>query len=339
MTQPIPFIQVGVANRGATVLWDLRERYADRFAPVAFVDVEPSFLDAARSQTGMAKVSGHHTLTDALAAHPAAEAVFIVTPAAFHAQYIREALAAGKHVWVEKPLTYSYAEAQELAKLAAKHKRAVVVGNQYQYHPLERQLQRVLAEERYGQPVFVQYVHHRHRPEMRAFTGPYPALWEQGVHSLNSVLAFLGNPALRSVYAQGLKPPHSTYRSDTFTSTLTEFVNGVQAYVLNTFDSHRTDWQIRVECTKAALLIEAKGWERDRIQVLKGDALVETLGPVPAQENTLPDPSAAFHHAITSGESVPTAIDVNLKTIQWIDAAVKSLETGEVVRFGGQTGD
>ncbi len=339
MTQSIPFIQVGVANRGATVLWDLRERYADRFAPVAFVDVQPSFLDAACTQAGLADVTTHRTLTEALTQHPEAEAVFIVTPAAFHAQYIREALGAGKHVWVEKPLTYSYAEAQELAKLAAKHKRAVVVGNQYQYHPLERQLQRVLAEKRYGKAVFVEYLHHRHRPEMRAFTGPYPALWEQGVHSLNSVLAFLGNPALRSVYAQGLKPVQSTYRSHTFTSTLTEFANGVQAYVLNTFDSHHTDWQIRVECTEAALLIEAKGWERDRIQVLKKDTLAETLGPLAAQDNSFPDPYAAFLHAITSGESVPTSIDVNLKTIQWIDAAVRSLETGEVVRFTEKSGD
>ncbi|MEZ4833885.1 MAG: Gfo/Idh/MocA family oxidoreductase [Caldilineaceae bacterium] len=332
-TQPIPFIQVGVANRGATVLWDLRERYADRLAPVALVDVEPSFLEAARAQTGLTGVSTHRTLTEALAAHPEAAAVFIVTPAAYHAQYIREGLAAGKHVWVEKPLTYSYAEAQELAKLAAKHKRAVVVGNQYQYHPLERQLQRVLAEGRYGKPVFVQYLHHRRRPEMRAFTGPYPALWEQGVHSLNSVLAFLGNPALHSVYALGFKPPQSTYRSDTFTSTLTEFAGGVQAYVLNTFDSHRNDWQICVECTDAALVVAANGWERDRIQVFKGDALVETLGPIAAREDAMPDPYAAFLHAIATSESVPTAIDVNLKTIQWIDAAVKSLETGEVVRF------
>ncbi len=333
MTQRIRFIQVGVANRGATVLWDLRERYADRFEPVAFVDVEPTFLDAARSQTGLTHISTHRTLTDALAAHPEAEAIFIVTPAAFHAQYIREGLGAGKHIWVEKPLTYSYSEAMELAQLATRHKRAVVVGNQYQYHPLERQLQRVISEKRYGAPIFVQYLHHRHRPEMRAFTGPYPALWEQGVHSLNSVLAFLGNPGLRSVYALGMKPPHSSYRSDTFTSTLTEFEDGVQAYVLNTFDSQRTDWQIRVECSSAALLIVADGWERQRIQVLRKNEVVETLGPIAARDEIMPDPYAAFFHTIMTREAAPTSIEVNLKTIQWIDAAVRSLESGDVIRF------
>ncbi|MBX3001039.1 MAG: Gfo/Idh/MocA family oxidoreductase [Caldilineaceae bacterium] len=333
MSRPIPFIQIGVANRGATVLWDLRQQYTDRFEPVAFVDVEPTFLDAARSQTGMAHVSIHTKLADALGQHPEAEAVFIVTPAQFHAVYIREAIGAGKHVWVEKPLTYSYAEAVDLAKLAKRQQRAVVVGNQYQYHPLERQLQRVVAERRYGQPVLVSYLHHRHRPEMRAFTGPYPALWEQGVHSLNSVLAILGNPALRSVYALSQKPPHSTYRSDTITTTVTQFAGGVQAHVLNTFDSHRSDWQIRVECTDAALLIEADGWQRDRILVLKCEKVVETLGPAADLDESLRDPYAAFYTAITTGKSTPTSIDVNLKTIQWIDAAIRSIESQQVVTF------
>jgi predicted dehydrogenase len=333
MSQPTPFIQVGVANRGATILADLRQHYADRFEPVAFVDLDPAFLDAACSQAGLAHLSTHSTLIDALDAHPETEAVFIVTPARFHGEYIHEALLAGKHVWVEKPLTYDYAEAVALADLAKQQERAVVVGNQYQYHPLERQLQRVIAEQRYGQPLLVTYLHHRHRPEMRAFTGPYPALWEQGVHSLNSVLAILGNPALSSVYALSQKPPNSTYRSDTITSTVTQFADGTQAYVLNTFDSHRTDWQIRVECSEAALLIEASGWGRDTIQVLQQEKVVETLGPATDLEEAIRDPYAAFYTAITTGQSTPTSIQVNLKTIQWIDAAIRSIEGGQVVRF------
>jgi predicted dehydrogenase len=207
--KPIEFIQVGVGNRGAYVLQELLTHHRQRFAPVALVDVAPEFLAAARQQPGLSQTPTYETLEEALAAHPQASAAMIVTPARYHGAMVRTALLAGRHVWVEKPLTYDYAEAQALARLAQQQQRAVVVGNQYQYHPLERRLQQLVQQERYGKAFYVSDLHHRYRPEMRAFTGEYPALWEQGVHSLNSILALLGNPDLRSVYALGLRPAHS----------------------------------------------------------------------------------------------------------------------------------
>jgi predicted dehydrogenase len=333
--KPIRFIQVGVGNRGAQVLHDLLTQYEDQFVPLAFVDIVPAFLTAATQRPGLAAVPTYADLPAALAAHPAATAVVIATPARLHGEMVRQALLAGKHVWVEKPLTYDFAEAQALAALAQQQQRVVVIGNQYQYHPLERQLQQLIQSERYGKAFFVSYLHHRHRPEMRAFTGEHPALWEQGVHSLNSILALLGNPELSRVYAVGLRPAHSQYNSDTVTNVLTTFANGAQAHLLVTFDSQRTDWLIRVECERAALLLEAEGWERRRIQVLAGEQVVEQIEAAPVTDPALRDPYSAFYTAVTTGQVTPTSIAINLKTIQWIDAAVQSLRRGQVVRLGG----
>jgi UDP-2-acetamido-3-amino-2,3-dideoxy-glucuronate N-acetyltransferase len=322
----IQFIQIGVGNRGAHVLQEILTQYGDSFVPVALVDV-----NAATQRPGLAQLPTYSQLADALTHHPQAEAVVVVTPARLHGAMVRQALLAQKHVWVEKPLTYDYAEAQALAALAQQQQRVVVIGNQYQYHPLERQLQQLLGEERYGKAFFVSYLHHRHRPEMRAFTGEYPALWEQGVHSLNSILALLGNPDLKSVYAAGLRPAHSQYNSDTVTNVLTTFTNGAQAHLLVTFDSQRSDWSIRVECERAALLLQADGWERRGIEVLAGEQVIERITPVAMTDPLLRDPYSAFYTAVTTGQSTPTSISVNLKTIQWIDAAVQSLRTGQVV--------
>jgi predicted dehydrogenase len=329
----MPFIQVGVGNRGAQVLDDLLGRYGSRFAPAAFVDIEPALLTAARNRVGLETVATYGTLEAALAGHPDARAVFIVTPARFHGELVRTALLAGRHVWVEKPLTYDYAEALALAELARRQMRIVVVGNQYQYHPLERRLQELVRSERYGRTFMVSYLHHRHRPLMRAFTGEYPALWEQGVHSLNSILAILGNPDLATVYALGQRPAHSNYNSDTVTNILTSFTNGVQAHLLVTFDSQRSDWSIRLECERAALLLTAKGWDRETIEVLAGEETVETIGAAEAADPELADPYAAFDAAIATGRATPTSIGTNIKTIQWIDAAMRSLRSGSVVRI------
>lgn len=330
--EQIPFIQVGVGNRGAHVLQEILTQYGARFRPVAFVDVDPALVTAAQAKPGCAAVVAYPTLAAALAGATTAAAVVIVTPARWHEEMVRTALLAGKHVWVEKPLTYDYPAARALADLARQQQRAVVIGNQYQYHPLERQLQQIVQCERYGKPFLVSYLHHRYRPEMRAFTGEYPALWEQGVHSLNSILAILGNPALATVYALGQRPPHSQYNSDTVTNVLTTFTNGAQAHLLVTFDSQRTDWAIRVECERAALLLQAEGWQRNSIQVLAGEKVIETLAPLVPSEPACTDPYAAFYTAITTGQTTPTSIEVNLKTIQWIDAAVQSLHTGNVIK-------
>lgn len=328
--EKFPFIQVGVGNRGAQILGDLLAGYADRFEPLALVDVVEDYLTQARETHGLQEVAAYGELSAALAAHPEAEVVVVVTPARYHAALVREALEAGKHVWVEKPLTYSYSEAQELAALAGRRGRAVVIGNQYQYGLLERQLQRLVQSGDYGDPYILMYAHHRHRPVMRAFTGKYPALWEQGVHSLDSILAILGHPDLRSVYALGMKPAHSNYNSDTMTNVLTEFGNGVQAHLLVTFDSQNNDWSIRVECAEAALqLLPGRG----RIEVLAEGEEPGIFGPAEDIDPDIRDPYMALYTSITTGKTTPTAIEVNLKTIQWIDAAVRSLDTGSVVTF------
>jgi predicted dehydrogenase len=327
----IPFIQVGVGNRGLDILDMLLAQHAQRFEPVGFVDVVPQFLDGLHARPALQAIPTFATLDRALAKVPQAQAVFVVTPARFHAPLIEEAIEGGKHVWVEKPLCYDYAEAVALADLARKHKRVVVVGNQYQFFPLERTLQRLIRSGDYGRPFHVSYIHHRHRPAMRAFTGEYPALWEQGVHSLDSILALLDTPALASVYALGLKPHHSAYRSDTITNVLTQFADGTQAHLLVTFDSHRTDWLIRVECTHAALALEPQ--HGTSVQVIAGGDVVEEIGADEEADPALADPLAAFHTEITTGHTTPTSIDLNLRTIQWIDAAVRSLRSGMVVRL------
>ena len=59
-----------------------------------------------------------------------ADAVMVATSDHTHALIAAQAIAAGKHVYVEKPLVHSIYEARLLTKLAAKHKIASQMGNQ-----------------------------------------------------------------------------------------------------------------------------------------------------------------------------------------------------------------
>ena len=61
--------------------------------------------------------------------------VAIAAPAALHADLTRRAIEAGKHVFVEKPLALTVAEAEELCALAERRDRQLMVGHLLQYHP------------------------------------------------------------------------------------------------------------------------------------------------------------------------------------------------------------
>src|SRR5262245_47013666 len=106
--QRIRFIQVGVGNRCSSILQAFTTEYGAFFEPVALVDLNPAFLAEAATRPGLAVLPTYATLAEALALQPQAEAVVIVTPARFHTAMVSEALNAGKHVWVEKPLCYDY---------------------------------------------------------------------------------------------------------------------------------------------------------------------------------------------------------------------------------------
>ncbi|MCJ1405123.1 hypothetical protein MMC11_008349 [Xylographa trunciseda] len=80
----------------------------------------------------------HHTTAPAeLLAHPAVDVVFVLTSDEFHAPYTIAALRAGKHVFVEKPLTLSLPSAHSIldAEAAAPNGARVFVGYMRRYAP------------------------------------------------------------------------------------------------------------------------------------------------------------------------------------------------------------
>ncbi len=72
---------------------------------------------------------------EALIADPELDAVVIATPLATHFSLAKAALAAGKHVWVEKPLALKLEEAHKLVQLARVKKRVLFVDHTFLYDP------------------------------------------------------------------------------------------------------------------------------------------------------------------------------------------------------------
>lgn len=102
---------------------------------------------AERART-MAEQFGFARFTDdwrALVADPEVDVVSITTPNALHRPIAEAALAAGKHVWCEKPMGLTLAEAA-----AARPDRLTLLGYNYLRNPAVRHAERLLAEGRIG---------------------------------------------------------------------------------------------------------------------------------------------------------------------------------------------
>jgi predicted dehydrogenase len=123
---------------------------------------------------------------------PEVDAVVIATPAPTHHALAREALRAGKHVFVEKPMTLRTEEAEELVALAEEQGRVLLVGHLLEYSPAVRALREAIAA---GQIGTVRHLH-LERLKFGKVRSEENVLWSFAPHDL-SVIGFLLGPEAR----------------------------------------------------------------------------------------------------------------------------------------------
>jgi len=90
---------------------------------------------------------------------PLIDAVSIVTPTDTHHNIVKDCLLAGKHVFVEKPLTTNSKEADELVNLANISKKILAVGYLYRFNPVVIRLKEELNDAGKIHYITMRYVH------------------------------------------------------------------------------------------------------------------------------------------------------------------------------------
>lgn len=89
------------------------------------------------------------SLDDVLKA-PQVDALIVATPPSTHYETASQALAAGKHVLVEKPLTDNSRDAQELVRLTTQKKRVLMVDDTYVFAPGVAAMKEEMAKPEFG---------------------------------------------------------------------------------------------------------------------------------------------------------------------------------------------
>jgi predicted dehydrogenase len=124
---------------------------------------------------------------DDLLADDTLDAIVIATPVPTHHALAKQALEAGKHVFVEKPPAMRAVEMDELVRLAADRDRVLMPGHLLLYHPAVLKLKELVASGELGEVLCV----YGNRVNLGIVRSNENALWSLGVHDLSVILYLL----------------------------------------------------------------------------------------------------------------------------------------------------
>ncbi|UCD84843.1 MAG: Gfo/Idh/MocA family oxidoreductase [Deltaproteobacteria bacterium] len=114
-------------------------------------------------------------------------ALAIATPAESHYQLVKKALEAGKDIFVEKPLSLSTGEGEDLVRLAQKADRILMVGHILQYHPAIVKLKEMVDKSELGK---IQYIY-SNRLNIGKLRTEENILWSFAPHDISVILMIL----------------------------------------------------------------------------------------------------------------------------------------------------
>ena len=121
--------------------------------------------DRRRTAAGVPGVTAAVTLADALASRP--DAALICTPPACHLELARRALAAGAHLFVEKPIAATSEEVPALIAEAGRRERLLMVGFNLRFLPSLRRVKALLDAKRVGRILAVRAEFGSYLPDWR----------------------------------------------------------------------------------------------------------------------------------------------------------------------------
>lgn len=204
---------------------------------------------------------------------PGLDAVSIATFDQQHARQVREAVLAGKHVFVEKPLCRTGRELRTIRKAWARKKPALMANLVLRAAPLYRSLGGMIAAGKLGKIYAMDgdYLYgriHKITAGWRSRDKTYSVMAGGGVHLLDLILGFSAErPASVTATGNRICTSGSRFHRKDFVSAIFEFPSGLVARVTANFGCvHRHQHSLRIFGTRGTVIIDDAGarWHRSR---------------------------------------------------------------------------
>ena len=262
------------------------------------------------------------------------DAVVIATTAPTHFDLASRALASGKHVYVEKPMTLAVDDAEALVRMADEKKRTLMVGHLLEYHPCVLKLKELIESGDLGD-IYYMYMH---RLNLGVVRKDENAWWSLAPHDVSVALFLLGGEPV-TVTSQGQAYLRQGVEDVIFTQI--KFSDSRMANIhvswldphkmrkitlvgtkrMATFDDMEATEKIRVY-DKAANVTPGSVDYADSISLRQGDILIPYVKP----SEPLKIECQHFLDRIADGQPPRSDGRDGLRVVRVLDAATRSLK-------------
>jgi predicted dehydrogenase len=268
---------------------------------------------------------------------PQVQAVVIATKAASHCTVARQCLEAGKHVYVEKPLTLNVRDSMELVKLAQQKGLKLMVGHLLEYHPAVLKIKELIDQGELGEIYYI----YTQRVNLGVVRQDENAWWSLAPHDISIIGFWMGGQEPVRVSAHGQKILQKGIEDVVFASL--EYADGRIAHVhVSWLDPHKIRKMTVVGSKKMAVFDDMDASEKIRLydkgasvkQSFESYAEIISLRTgdivIPHVDTTEPLRLECQHFAQAVLDGTPVRSDGadGLRVVQILQAGQKSLETG-----------
>ena len=273
---------------------------------------------------------------DEVMADPSITGVVIAAPAAQHAALTTQALNAGKHVFVEKPIALTVADAEAMEKLGHEKQRVVMVGHLLHYHPAYLKLKEMVAA---GELGTVQYVY-SNRLNLGKFRTEENALWSFAPHDISMVLGLFGQAPV-SVSAQGMNTLTPGI-ADTVSTQFT-FAGGAKGHVFVSWLHPFKEQKLVVIGDKAMAVFDDSLPLEQKLQLFRHGVQWDGKIPTPVKADgefiavtasePLKNECQHFLDAMAGKTAPRTDAAEGIRVLKVLEAAEVSMKTGQPVNL------
>ena len=263
--------------------------------------------------------------------------VVIAVPAALHFEIAEKTLQAGKHVFVEKPLSLTYEDGKKLVRLAEKKQKTLFVGHILHYHAAVIRLKQMIRAGEIGR---LQYIYSR-RLSLGKIRREENILWSFAPHDISLILGITGEEP-HYIDAIGNNFLHAQIPDVTMTNM--KFPSGIGAHIfvswLNPFKEQRlvivgSQGMIVFDDTQAIdqkliLYPHMINWKDGIPTPEKAEA--EAIKLSEQWEEPLKAECRAFLEAIDTCQSPLTNGQEGLRVLKILESCQDSIENKEKIR-------
>ena len=260
---------------------------------------------------------------------PNVDAVVIAVPPRFHLNLTLQALAAGKHVLVEKPVGVSVAEIEEMKRLADAKKLVCMPGHNYIYEAGMNRSKELIEGGDLGRLVSCYAMYNIHHPEEVA--SRYPGVVRQILtHNSYILLYLVGKP--KRLCAMKACLHYKEYTEEDIAMVQLEMENGALAHLCASFaaDDHAADpWTVMVKVIGTAG--STRYSYRDHVEIKPG--LVHSQTYTAYQGSVMNEVRHFLVDCLRMGQKPLSTLDDAITAQKLIEAAEKSIAEKSVVKL------